>query len=68
MFWKGKLSIPSHSTIKKITLEEFHDSPVGGHAGFPRTLANVSTQFCGNPILWQGVNKDVKQYMRSCLC
>nr|XP_007161323.1 hypothetical protein PHAVU_001G060000g [Phaseolus vulgaris]ESW33317.1 hypothetical protein PHAVU_001G060000g [Phaseolus vulgaris] len=54
-FWKGKLSIPSHSTIKKITLEEFHDSPVGGHAGFPRTLAHVSTQFCGNPILWQGV-------------
>jgi len=60
-FWKGKLVIPSTSHIKQLLIKEFHDSPMGGHAGIQRTLARITAQF-----VWKGINHDIKEYVRSC--
>jgi len=39
-------------------LHEFHDSPIGGHAG----VARISTQF-----FWPRMYKDVKRHVQHCL-
>ena len=44
-FCKEKLVIPPNSPIKTMILQEFHDSPKGGHAGINRTLARIAGQF-----------------------
>jgi len=44
-FWKGKLVIPSNSNIKHILLKEFHNSPMGSHAGIQSMITRLTTQF-----------------------
>ncbi|WVY96655.1 hypothetical protein V8G54_028806 [Vigna mungo] len=62
LFWKGRLIIPkSHALIQQL-LHEFHSSLIGGHTGFTRTLARISTQF-----YWKGMHKDIQQFVQTCL-
>lgn len=52
----------STSNIKSIMLKEFHESPVGGHAGVQRTYIRLSTNF-----YWPGMKKDVQEFVGQCL-
>ena len=40
----------------------FHDSPIGGHSGFPVTYRRVRQLF-----LWKGIRGFVKSYVQHCL-
>lgn len=42
LYWKHRLVIPVESTLIQQILKEYHDAPVGGHAGITRTLARVT--------------------------
>ena len=44
-FWKDKLFTPANSAVKQQLLQEFHDSLLGGHGGYQKTLARLSAQF-----------------------
>ncbi|RVW26943.1 Transposon Ty3-G Gag-Pol polyprotein [Vitis vinifera] len=65
LWFNGKVVVPPDSALQRLILTEFHNTPVGGHAGMQRTLSRIASMFywpkCGNwfEILWQGV-KSVK--------
>lgn len=49
LYWKHRLVIPVESSLIQNILKEYHDTPIGGHAGVTRTLARVASQFyCPN--------------------
>jgi hypothetical protein len=54
LFFKGKLYLPSHSPFKKLLLEEFHSSTLGGHNGNHKTLGRLH-----DSVYWDGMLKDV---------
>jgi len=61
LFFKGKFYLPSHSTFKKLLLEEFHSSTLGGHSGTHKTLGRLR-----DSVYWDGMLKDVIEFVRSC--
>ncbi|KAL5555887.1 hypothetical protein UlMin_038123 [Ulmus minor] len=61
LFYKGRLVLPKPSKWITSLLHEFHDSLVGGHSGFFRTLKRMS----GN-VFWQGMKKDIRDYVAEC--
>jgi len=62
LLWKGCLVIPkSHSLINTI-LHELHDTMIGGHSGYTRTLKRVAAQF-----YWPKMHVDIRQYVQQCL-
>ncbi|KAJ1407100.1 Aspartic peptidase domain superfamily [Sesbania bispinosa] len=50
----GRLVVPSKNTLVQQILTEFHSSLIGGHAGYARTMARITTQF-----YWQVMHKDI---------
>ena len=60
-FWKDKLFIPTNSVVKQQLLQEFHDSLLGGHGGYQKTLARLSAQF-----FWKNIASTVREYIRAC--
>lgn len=46
---------------KKIILEQYHDSKLGGHLGINKTVKKVKTQF-----QWKGMKEDIKHYIKHC--
>ena len=59
--YKGRLVIPRNSAFIKVILSDFHDSPVGGHAGYLKTYKRVADQF-----FWTGMKADIKRYVSEC--
>ena len=43
-------------------LQEFHNTLLGGHSGFTRTLQRIATHF-----YWHGMQKDIKEFVQNCL-
>ncbi|KAH9646382.1 hypothetical protein KPL70_024860 [Citrus sinensis] len=60
--FKNRFFISSHSVLKPSLLQEFHATPVAGHAGVKRTLVRLSTLF-----YWPNMRKDVELFVASCL-
>ena len=42
LYWNGRLVIPDDISLKQQIVHECHNSLVGGHAGYTRTLARVT--------------------------
>ncbi|GAU12540.1 hypothetical protein TSUD_182540 [Trifolium subterraneum] len=61
LYWKNRVVIPKKSALIQQVLHEFHSSPIGGHAGFTRTLARIKSQF-----YWIAMKKDVLEYIQNC--
>ena len=47
---------------KNETLRAFHDSPLGAHLGYRKTMSRL-----GKNLYWEGVNQEVKAYCSACL-
>ncbi|CAJ2662565.1 unnamed protein product [Trifolium pratense] len=58
----ARMVIPPKATLIQQILEEFHTSPIGGHAGMTRTLARIKSQF-----YWSAMKKDIFDYVQNCL-
>ncbi|XP_078443745.1 uncharacterized protein LOC144713125 [Wolffia australiana] len=61
LLYKGKIILPANSSLIPSILQEFHDSTVGGHGGFHRTLQRISQQ-----VSWPGMRKAIKAYVNHC--
>ncbi|MCH86637.1 hypothetical protein A2U01_0007496, partial [Trifolium medium] len=62
LFWKDRLVIPMGKGFVEKILEEYHNAPVGGHAGVVQTLARIKAQF-----YWPKMKKDIKQFVLQCV-
>ncbi|XP_060962287.1 uncharacterized protein LOC133032379 [Cannabis sativa] len=61
MYYRQKLFISAYSNLKQKLLHEFHDTPMGGHAGIERTYLRLGANF-----FWHGMRSDVKQFVATC--
>ena len=61
LLYKGRLVIPRKSTFINIVLSDFHNSPVGAHAGYLKTYKRIAAQF-----YWTGMKKDIKRHVSDC--
>lgn len=61
-FYKGKIYIPQHASLKFVILEEFHHSPVGGHEGVHKTYVRTSATF-----FWKNMRRDVAEFVKNCV-
>ena len=58
---KGRLWLPRDLPIIQSLLQEYHSTPMGGHAGVTKTLARLSENF-----IWPGLRADVVTYVTNC--
>ncbi|GFO19369.1 gypsy retrotransposon integrase-like protein 1 [Plakobranchus ocellatus] len=58
-FYNKTLVVPL--SWRREVLSAAHDSPLSGHSGFRKTLANVQSQFS-----WPNLTKDIQSFVRSC--
>ncbi|KAJ0970323.1 hypothetical protein J5N97_023200 [Dioscorea zingiberensis] len=64
LFYKGRAYVPPESALHRLLLTEFHNSPLGGHAGAQRTLARLASVF-----YWPGLRREVQEFVAAChLC
>ncbi|CAJ2641599.1 unnamed protein product [Trifolium pratense] len=61
LFYRGKLFIPTNSSIKTMLLEEFHSSPIGGHSGIHKTLGRLKEN-----VYWENMREDVTKFVKAC--
>ena len=59
---KGRIWIPSNSSFTKLLLEEFHQSPTGGHMGIQKTLHRLQENFT-----WDSIRADTRAFIAGCL-
>lgn len=62
LLYKGRLVIPSGSTLIPLLLCEFHSTPTGGHSGFLRTYKRIVAT-----LYWNGLKRDVKKFVGECI-
>ncbi|XP_048496700.1 transposon Tf2-1 polyprotein [Beta vulgaris subsp. vulgaris] len=61
LLYKGRLMVPANSTLSRTLLREYHDSPLGGHAGELKTYLRLATEW-----FWVGMRKEVARYVQAC--
>src|ERR1044072_2739538 len=62
LYWKNRLVIPVKEEVIQRILQEYHSSPVGGHAGITRTMPRLKAQF-----YWPKMQDSVKGFIQSCV-
>lgn len=62
LFFKGRLVLASDSKWIPRLLEEFHDTPIGGHAGAYRTYKRLAMN-----VYLRGIFRRVQTYVAQCL-
>lgn len=58
----GKLMIGINSNLRQTIVEELHNSKVGGHSRYFRTLRRIRSLF-----YWKGMNRFVRNFLADCL-
>lgn len=61
LFHDGLICVPDNSRIKKLILEECHDSSTAGHFGIAKTHELVTRNY-----FWPGLRKYIKDYVSGC--
>lgn len=62
LYYKQRIRLISHSHLKQKLLSEFHETPMGGHAGSEHTFMRLSANF-----MWPEMRTDVQQFVRNCV-
>jgi hypothetical protein len=58
----GKIWVSPTSRFKLLLLQEYHESPIGGHAGVVKTLKRLSANF-----FWPNMRQEVQKFIASCV-
>lgn len=61
IFYKNRVVIPPQSDLTTKLLQEFHDSPCGGHSGVLRTYKRLAQQF-----FWPSMRDHIQEYIAAC--
>ncbi|CAH9141087.1 unnamed protein product [Cuscuta epithymum] len=61
LYYKGRLVLPKGSHRILTILKEYHDSAIGGHSGYFRTMKRIASLF-----FWEGMKSEIKDYIQGC--
>lgn len=59
---EGRIWVLPNSRFKVLLMKEFHETPIGGHAGVVKTLKRLSANF-----YWKSMRKDIKEFVAQCM-
>ncbi|WVZ14092.1 hypothetical protein V8G54_011658 [Vigna mungo] len=62
LLYRGKIWINNQSKFIPLLLREFHETPIGGHAGVSKTLKRIIANF-----FWGSMAKDTKAFVSQCV-
>lgn len=62
LLFHNRIVVPNDDTIRMQLLREFHDTPIGGHAGVQRTYRCMASE-----LYWKGLREDVKRFVAQCV-
>lgn len=60
--YQGRIWVGQDLELQHHIIAAFHDSPVGGHSGFPVTYRRLNSLF-----KWEGMKTQIREYVRTCL-
>lgn len=60
--YKGRIVVPSKSEVVNVLLQDYYDSPIGGHSGEYKIYQRLMKEW-----FWVGMRKRVSRYVRECL-
>lgn len=60
--YKNRIWVGTDIDLQRQLISAFHDSPVGGHSGFPVTYRRIVSLF-----KWTGMKLQIRNYVRSCM-
>ncbi|KAL8118331.1 hypothetical protein AgCh_016023 [Apium graveolens] len=60
--YKGRVVLPKDSVLLNKFLQDYHDSPMGGHSGDLKTYQRLAANW-----YWPGMRKQVATYVKACL-
>lgn len=60
--YKNRIWVGNDTELQLQLIAAFHDSPIGGHSGFPVTYRRIVSLF-----KWTGMKPQIKAYVRSCM-
>lgn len=61
LLYKNRPVIPRSSKVIPLLFEEFHGSPIGGHAGEDRSYQRITSE-----VFWVGMKKDIIDMVKKC--
>lgn len=61
LLYIGRVVVPHKSRLKQIILQQYHNSPAGGHGGDVKSYLRIAADW-----YWGGMRKDVTRYVRQC--
>uniref|UniRef100_A0A2N9J8Y4 Reverse transcriptase n=1 Tax=Fagus sylvatica TaxID=28930 RepID=A0A2N9J8Y4_FAGSY len=61
ILFKNRIYLGPQSILKQKVLSLIHDSPLGGHSGYLKTLQRAKRDW-----FWQGMKQDIKTYIKNC--
>lgn len=59
--FKGRVVLPKDSLLINSLLQDYHDSPMGGHSGDLKTYQRLATSW-----FWPGMRKQIALYVSAC--
>lgn len=61
LYYKNRFVLAKSSPFIPVLLQEYHDSPFGGHGGEVKTYQRLAMEW-----YWDGMGKQVSEYIRQC--
>lgn len=61
LFYKGRFVLPKKSAFIQSILQQYHNSPTGGHSGEHRTYGCIAKEW-----FWKGMKKQIVEYVKKC--
>lgn len=58
---RTRLVLPNDSVLRTRIMQECHDTPLGGHLGKDKTIAQIKRR-----VYWSGMDADIIKYVTSC--
>nr|GEW41649.1 hypothetical protein [Tanacetum cinerariifolium] len=62
IIFQDRYCVGKQSKLKRLLLQEFHNTPSAGHGGVKKMLVGLSALF-----YWLGIRKSVEEYIKQCL-
>ena len=60
--YKGRIYIPDVADLRRVVMDEIHQTLYSGHPGYQNTIATARKKY-----FWPGMKKDMAEYISRCM-